>query len=389
MEKFVQWNRLQALPVWATRGFDAKPGRFVERLDLDGGAILLPHRAMVQARQIYVFAHAASLGWFPEGATLAEAAMNGLRRDFIEDGAERASIAFSIDPLTGSAVSDARDSYTTAFVLFAIAHLYALNGDLALLALADRIIAHVDRDMVDPIHRGVSDVAGNHTAPKRQNPQMHLLEAYLALEQTAPGRGYLSHADALITLFYDHMVDARNGVLLEHFSGDWGDHPELAMAAVFEPGHHYEWIWLLDRHEQAAGVDHGLWRSKLQDAAARYGHAASGLIVDEVNANGNVAKRSHRLWPHTEAIKAAAVRHRSGDPEAYDFANRMAALLADHFLDKPFVGGWTDQITNAGAPAVGYVPASSLYHLFLAATEAARMREGTTAPSNAAPAAAV
>jgi mannose-6-phosphate isomerase len=374
MEKFVQWNRLQALPVWATRGFDAEHGRFFERLDLNGDAIVLPHRAMVQARQIYVFAHASALGWFPEGATLAETAMKSLRRDFIEDGAERASIAFSIDPLTGAKASDVRDSYTTAFVLFATAHLYALNGDRTLLALADRIIAHVDRDIMDPLHRGVSDVAGDHTAPKRQNPQMHLLEAYLALEQAAPGRGYLKHADALITLFYDKLVDEQNGVLLEYFSGDWNTHPDPAMAAVFEPGHHYEWIWLLDRHEQAAGADHALWSSKLQRAASQFGHASNGLIVDEVNANGSVTKPSHRLWPHTEAIKAAAVRHRAGDPEAYEFANKMATLLADQFLDRPFVGGWTDQITEAGAAKVGYVPASSLYHLFLAASEAADLR---------------
>lgn len=373
MKTFVQWNRSQALPVWASRGFDAKRGRFVERLDLNGDALILPHRAMVQARQIYVFAHASALGWFPEGAMLAETAMKSLRRDYIDDGAERASIAFSIDPLTGATASDSRDSYTTAFVLFAIAHLYALNEDLTLLALADRIIAHVDHDMVDPLHGGVSDLAGDHIASKRQNPQMHLLEAYLALEQAAPGRGYLEHANALVTLFYDKMVDVQNGVLLEYFSSEWNTHSEPTMAAVFEPGHHYEWIWLLDRHEQAAGADHGAWRETLYQAATRYGHASNGLIVDEVHANGEITKPSHRLWPHTEAIKAAAVRHRAGDPGAYEFANRMASLVADHFLDGPFVGGWTDQITQAGASKVEYVPASSLYHLFLAASEAAGM----------------
>lgn len=375
MKPFVQWNREQALPVWATQGFDAVRGRFVERLDSNGKAIIVPHRAMVQARQIYVFAHAAALGWFPAGAALAETAAQALRRDFVEDGAEVASVAFSIDPLSGAIVSAARDSYTTAFVLFAIAHLHALNGDRALLELADRIIAFINRDMIDPRHAGVSDVANDHAAPKRQNPQMHLLEAYLALERAAPGRGYREHADALVALFYDRMTDAEHGVLLEHFSGDWGRHPQPEMAAVFEPGHHYEWIWLLDRHECAANTSHASWRHRLHSAAARYGHVANGLIVDEVDAWGIVTKPSHRLWPHTEAIKAAAVRHRAGDPEAYGFAQRMSALLAEHFLDRPFAGGWTDQITQLGAAKVDYVPASSLYHLFLAATEAATMEE--------------
>lgn len=372
---FVNWNREKALPFWGKQGFDSVGARFAERLDSSGNALQVPHRAMVQARQIYVFAHAAELGWFEPGAELAEAAFASLLRDFCDDSAHEASFAFSIDPRSGQTVSAMRDSYTHAFVLFAAAHLYRLNGDPALLALAQRISAFIDRAMVDPAHGGVVDALPATSDTKRQNPQMHLLEAYLALEKAAPGQGWLEKADTLIDLFNYRMGKADRGVLLEHFAHDWSPHADPAMTAVFEPGHHYEWVWLLDRHQQLTGRDHSEWRALLHATAARHGHAPNGLIYDEVTADWQVAKPSHRLWPHTEAIKAATVRSREGDPQALADAGKMAKLLAVHFLDSPFVGGWTDQISSTSEALVDYVPASSLYHLFLAATEADRVPE--------------
>jgi mannose-6-phosphate isomerase len=44
----------------------------------------------------------------------------------------------------------------------------------------------------------------------------------------------------------------------------------------------------------------------------------------------------------------------------------------DNFLDRPIAGGWIDHLNEARQPLVDYIPASSLYHLFLAAAEMAR-----------------
>src|SRR3954463_14895531 len=66
------WATEVALPLWSTTGFDTKRGGFHERLHLDGTPDHdAPRRTRVQARQIYVFAHAAVLGWYPEGIELA------------------------------------------------------------------------------------------------------------------------------------------------------------------------------------------------------------------------------------------------------------------------------------------------------------------------------
>ena len=66
------WVVKDALPLWGEAGFDAARGSFVERLTFEGAPLhAAPRRAMVQARQIYVFSHAALLGWRPEGEAIA------------------------------------------------------------------------------------------------------------------------------------------------------------------------------------------------------------------------------------------------------------------------------------------------------------------------------
>ena len=62
----------EALPLWSTVGWDHSSGGFIERLHRDGTAdSAAPRRVMVQARQIYCYAKAAQMGWYPEGRAIA------------------------------------------------------------------------------------------------------------------------------------------------------------------------------------------------------------------------------------------------------------------------------------------------------------------------------
>ncbi len=370
LARFTSWIADTALPLWRERGVDARLGLFHERLSFGGAPLPVPYRAMVQARQIYVFSHAAALG-LANAADQAERAMAELVRRYADHTDEGTSLAFSIDPASGDVVSAVRDSYTHAFVLLAAAFLHRVTGDPALVALADDVTRFIENRMTAPEGGVVDALPSAAGAAKRQNPQMHLLEAYLALEETVPGRGYLERGLALVALFRQRLFDRRSGVLLEHFAADWRAHPDPGLAAIFEPGHHYEWVWLLEQVERLSGGDLAEERMLLWKAAQQDGHAADGLIYDEVGTDHIVVKRSHRLWPHTEAIKAAATRHRTDDVDARGFGDRMAGALIDRFLDRPFAGGWIDQFEPDGTPKVDYVPASSLYHLFLAGAEAA------------------
>lgn len=229
---YKDWVVGKALPFWAEAGFDREHARFRERLDWCGRAVEVPHRAMVQARQIYVFAHAAQLGWFIEGGRLAEAAIVSLLRDFCARSGGQASLAFSIGT-DGRIVAPIRDAYAHAFVLFALGWLHRLNGDRKLLSLADEVTAFIDEHLVDREHGGLFDQPAAINRSKRQNPHMHLLEAYLALHDAAPERGYLERAGALVTLFKERLFSAELGVLREHFSERWADHSRPVEAASY------------------------------------------------------------------------------------------------------------------------------------------------------------
>jgi mannose-6-phosphate isomerase len=191
----------QILPYWASEEAVSDEGIFEERLDFNGRPIRsAPRRAMVQARQIFVFSDAAKTGQFTAGGELAGRATANLLKFYTEDGDASYGFRFSISE-TRQAVSNARDSYTHAFILFALASMYKLTGEQRLRLIIERTVGFVERCLVDTAHGGLYDSDATGSRAKRQNPLMHLLEAFLALHEAIPEGPYIEKAAALIELF--------------------------------------------------------------------------------------------------------------------------------------------------------------------------------------------
>src|SRR5713101_3533567 len=105
-----------SLPLWSVEGWDSAAGGFVERLDIEGRADrAAPRRVRVQARQIYCFAKAAQMGWYPEGR---EIAIKGL--DYLLAKAKspdgQPGFVHVLAP-NGAVLDPLRDTYDHAFVL--------------------------------------------------------------------------------------------------------------------------------------------------------------------------------------------------------------------------------------------------------------------------------
>ncbi len=83
-----------------------------------------------------------------------------------------------------------------------------------------------------------------------------------------------------------------------------------------EPGHHYEWIWLLRSFAGAASRNVEFYCGALYDHADRYGWDAQGFVVDEVDAIGNGA----------QAIPAMLAAHRMHQGEHRRRRTRTARL---------------------------------------------------------------
>src|SRR5262249_31107637 len=140
-----------------------------------------------------------------------------------------------------------------------------------------------------------------------------------------------------------------HGVVTEYFETDWtpraGDE-----GRIVEPGHLFEWSWLLNRWRNAGGVDLGERAERMRVHGEVYGvDLSSGAVYDETVKDGRARKTTSRLWPHTERIKANLARfERAHDPRALENANDGYLMLM-RFCGAPTPGLWYDVRTPDGA----------------------------------------
>lgn len=363
------WMVSVALPFWATRGVDQATGAFQERLHPDGKPDLeAPKRLRVQARQIYVFAHAHALGWCPDGATVALRAFDRLVASNWElDGIPGFAQALNPD---GSAHSAVRDSYDHAFVVLALTWLQRATGAPRVAAALAKTLAFIDADLTDPSGALFED--DKRSQPRRQNPQMHWFEATLALKKTIDLPGAAARVAQGLALFEQRFFDAGTGMLGEYYDDAWSRAPGAAGEAV-EPGHLAEWSWLLRQAAPVVGRDLGAAADKLLATALPHVAPSTGLLWDEIARDGAARLRSSRSWPMTELAKAYVAKAEAGDAEARAGAERALRLLDQHFLRKPFPAGWLDRVDDSGTPMALTVSGSTLYHIFVAISEADRV----------------
>lgn len=371
------WLIARTLPYWRDHGLDVEGGGFHEKLDLDRAPVTHDgKRIMVQARQTYSFARVAASGEV-SGAT--EAARAGFA--FLSshgrhpDGGWRHRVT-----RTGAPDDDTRDLYDQAFVLFAAAWAIRVLGLSEARHLADDTLDWLDRDRAHPAGGYVErvDPAGRVVAgPRQQNPHMHLFEALLALHEAIGDGIYLERAGRLFALARDRFV--VDGTLREYFTDALDPAPGEA-GGIVEPGHQFEWVWLLHRYAALAGdaaaVD---LAGRLYRFALDHGiDPASGGVVDEVTADGRRRRDDRRLWPQTEALKAHAARlEYLGDPQAVRLIETQAAVLRRDHLVGPS-GAWREHLHPDGSNFHGFLPASSLYHLTFAVTELDRVLADAT-----------
>jgi mannose/cellobiose epimerase-like protein (N-acyl-D-glucosamine 2-epimerase family) len=369
------WIVERALPLWATAGLDARRGGFQERLRLDGTPDLAcDRRLMVQARQAYVYAHAAVLGWHDGAARLALRGVGHMLASY----RGRNGLPGFADSLTAEgAVADARrDTYAHAFVLLALGWTIRATGDARFLPVVDETLAFVDEHLTAPDGSLLEGVP--HCLPRRQNPHMHMFEAMLALHETIAHAGALPRARRILDLLRVKFVDPETQTLREYFDAHW--QPAAGQAGdVIEPGHHAEWAWLLRKYQRLSGERGDDLANALTATAARFADAR-GLLIDEADRSGALRKPSRRLWPQTEMAKAWLAAHEAGQGGAAERAGAVLQALADDYLAGPFAGGWHDRLDADGRPDVPFVPASAFYHLFTAIAEADRVMGTRVSP---------
>lgn len=377
-KRFSDWMRLSALPVWATIG-QAEDGSFAEALSLQGRPMSRARRARVQARQIYVYAQAGRLGWKGPWRRAASQGLEKLYSNYLrDDGLCRTTLTDEGAPLDDTAML-----YDQAFVLLALASAKAAGLDDPTLTLrAARIRTAL---LAGQLAQGGFVEAGDQ--PYQANAHMHLLEASMAWEAADADPQWSDLSDAIVSLALSKFVDPATGMLREFFESDWT--PRAGEdGRLIEPGHQFEWSWLLARFGQMRGRPDAVAAAHRLFLAGRRGIGDRPIVaLDALNDDFSVRSRRARLWPQTEWLKAALLLGQSAQTtdQRDAFAVDAAAALRAIWMYLTPEGLWRDKQLSAGAFIDEPAPASSFYHLMAAysqLTETYRAADATSLPAN-------
>lgn len=364
-ERLKNWIKDDAIPLWLERGINPQNGVNYERFLVSGELDLESSvRVRVQARQAFFFAAAQSRGWCEQGGAVAQRLL-----DYVQKHAAHPTSGGGYTHLLDKnyqVVDTKQDLYDHAFFLLANAWVYRVTGDKSALAEAEKLVAHLDAKF-GSVYGGW--IEGDYKyACRRQNPHMHLFEAFLALYDATGDAKWLARVGEIFGLFQAHFFDDEKQVLFEFFEEDWTLCPD-AKGEVVEPGHMMEWVWLLDWYSRRSGRPVAHYTKALYEKGLEIGMAKSGLLFDAVAPDGRVIDSKKRCWGITELIKASLVQIRAGNPKAEAIAIKGVDDLFDYYLCASTPGSYVDQRGADDEVVVDVAPASTLYHLIVAAIE--------------------
>jgi mannose-1-phosphate guanylyltransferase/mannose-6-phosphate isomerase len=352
----LDWLHFRALPFWSSFGLD-ESGRFAEVLDASGRDVSGFHRARVPARQIYVLAAAGRLDWQGRWRSALASGLERYWSDFSRtDGDVRARVSTD-----GASLEEDPRLYDQAFALLALASAAGAGVDApACLQRAERLRRGLDG-------RRLPAGGWRETGPRpfQANAHMHLLEASLAWETLDPDGPWRGTSDEVVALARDRFIDGATGALHEFFLEDWSG-PPYGERPIVEPGHQFEWAWLLARYARAR--DGGPWMEmahRLYECGMKGVHPTLAVACDQLSPDLKTCSDSARLWPQTEWLKAAVILSETSSTRSRyleDEARARSALARYLTVD----GRWRDQLHADGSLDDRPSPASSFYHIMAA-----------------------
>ncbi|MEM7196954.1 MAG: AGE family epimerase/isomerase [Pseudomonadota bacterium] len=365
----------QCLEHFCDHGWNEATGLLHEKLDAQGVGTGAYHRALVHARLLYVYSYWGNnheLGGDARFLTQARRIYNTLIHHFYDH--QQGGWVFALKG-DGKACDTPQQLYTQAFVLFGLTSYYQHFADESAKYWIDTTIDAIEGRFLR--HDGLYHARLNGQEAVRdgqiaQHPMMHLLEAYLLHTEVFSDTASLGKANILARTVCKHFL--YNGFLLEHIDNNYALHAECG--ALCEPGHQFEWAWLLhwlmrlDDHDEFAKTASRLTRNGL-----RHGWDTShGGIYDSVDAAKRKAiTTDKRLWPITELLK---ITHQRPDyiKEFSLSYNDILAFFCQNYLRGNDEGFWHEWLRDDLSPrrlqADDYLmPASSLYHISMALAE--------------------
>ena len=350
------WLLEEALPHWSGIALDPKTGGSYEACDYSGAPLTdLKVRLRVHARQVFAFAFAyEKLGW-EEG----KAALEKPLAHLLKTGRKADDGFGHVYNADGSWDNDNSDTYDHAFVLMALAWAYKVTGREELKTIADETLHYLQTALKHPT-RGFQEGLPP-SSIRRANPHMHLLEAALAWMELHGSKPFSDIADDIVSMF--KHIFCEDGLLREYFHDDLSVITDSPEHGLIEPGHLYEWAYLLKTYKTLSGKP-APETAALTAFADKYGwNSQARLIMDFCHVDGRpVDNASYRLWTQTEYVRFN-LRYAAGHD--VDRALQHLAVIKNSYLygDDLAPGIWRDKLNAAGGDISPNSPASTFYHL--------------------------
>jgi mannose/cellobiose epimerase-like protein (N-acyl-D-glucosamine 2-epimerase family) len=364
-----RWLVQHAYPCWWSRGVDHVRGGFHESLRLDGEPSGETRRARLYPRQIYAFAVAAELGWSGPAMDAVRQGLRTLLADYRRpDGLYRGLVAPDGAPLVERAVL-----YDQAFVLLGFVGAHKALRDASARDGARDLLGRINATLRNP-HGGFEESAPP-SLPLLANSHMHLLEACLEWMDQDNDRTWSELAEEIVELALRRFHDPASGFIREFFDRDWTQVPDED-ADVVEPGHQYEWAWLLLRWSQRIHNPRAHQLAlQLIDLTEDHGvDQTRGVAINALYGDGRARDARARLWPQTERIKAACLAGAITGQRRYTETSTAATRALMKYLDTPTPGMWRDTMDERGAFVEQLAPASSFYHIVSAGLQLQRAK---------------
>ncbi|RON41430.1 N-acylglucosamine 2-epimerase [Pseudomonas frederiksbergensis] len=335
------------VPLWQGPGWNAEMALPYEALDAEHQP--LPpqrYRAMACARQLYLFS--SLIGQVPAAEERAAALFRSLQQHFHD--AEHGGWFYSIDP-QGAPLDQRKDLYTHAFILFACAHYWDKVREPLVESVLNAALEVVAQRFAtdDGLYEACleRDWSSLQTGPL-QNPLMHLAEAFLATLSVREDAGAQGALVELCTAMQKHFIDPQTDALMEK--------PLGAVDNWFEPGHQFEWYFLLESSPLLRG-------SKLHASLDRAFAFTEQLGVDPqtsavramLDLDGRPKDGTERIWAQAEYLRALTLR-----PDSEAAVLRQLQALQQRFLH---VGGWYECRDAEGEVSRKDMPSTTPYHL--------------------------
>ncbi|CAI8717891.1 AGE family epimerase/isomerase [Pseudomonas sp. IT-P294] len=335
------------VPLWQGPGWNADMALPYEALDA-GHQPLPPqrYRAMACARQLYLFS--SLIGEVPAAEAHAAALFRSLQQHFHD--AEHGGWFYSIDP-QGAPLDLRKDLYTHAFILFACAHYWAKVREPLVESVLNAALEVIGQRFAtgDGLYEATLDRDWSSLASgPLQNPLMHLAEAFLATlsvrEDIAAQRALVE----LCTAMHKRFIDPQQCVLMEK--------PLGAVDNWFEPGHQFEWYFLLESSPLLRGsrlhtsLDRAFALTEQQGVDPQ-----TGAVVAMLDLDGYAKDATQRIWAQAEYLRALTLR-----PNSEASVLRQLKALQQRFLHS---AGWHECRDENGDVSRKDMPSTTPYHL--------------------------